>query len=73
MPQIGAITTPASAASATPSANTAERSRDRLMPSARTISLSCAPALTTAPYGVFSRKNQSRPIIRQAKPAAKKR
>ncbi len=73
MPQIGAITTPAIAARPTPRANTNRRSRDRLMPSARTISLSWAPALMTAPYGVFSRKNQSRPIIRQAKPPAKKR
>jgi hypothetical protein len=49
MPQIGAMTTPASAASAVPSANTNSRSRERLMPSARTISLSCAPALIIAP------------------------
>ena len=49
MPQIGAITTPAMAASATPRPNTNSRSRDRLMPSARTISLSCAPALMIAP------------------------
>ncbi len=49
MPQIGAMITPAIAASAVPSANTQRRSRERLMPSARTISLSCAPALIIAP------------------------
>ena len=48
-PQIGASTMPATAASAVPSAKTNRRSRVRLMPSARTISESCAPALIIAP------------------------
>jgi hypothetical protein len=41
MPQIGASTMPAKAASMVPNTNTPRRKRGRLMPSARTISLSC--------------------------------
>jgi hypothetical protein len=53
---IGAAITPATPAMAAPSAKTRLRSRVRLMPSARTISWSCAPALIMAPYGERSRK-----------------
>ncbi len=72
-PQIGAMTMPATAASAVPKAKTISRRRVRLTPSARTISLSWAPALISAPYGVFCRNSQSSPIMPIAKAEAKKR
>ena len=61
---------PASAARMVPNTNTNSRSRDRFMPSARTISLSCAPAFTVAPNEVFSISSQTSPMIAAAIPAA---
>jgi hypothetical protein len=49
MPQIGAITMPATAASAVPSAKTPRPQARQVVAEARTISLSCAPALMMAP------------------------
>ena len=46
---MGAAITPATPASTVPSAKTRLRMRVRSMPSARTISPSCAPALMMAP------------------------
>jgi hypothetical protein len=72
-PQMGVRMIPAAAARAAPSPNTNSRRRPMLMPSARTISLSWAPAFTLAPYGVFSRKSHTRPIKTMPTNAAKKR
>src|SRR5262249_38632143 len=66
-PQIGAMITPATAARPLPNANTSRRSRGRLTPSARTISLWCAPALISAPYGVRSRNSHTRAMTPTAK------
>ena len=70
MPQIGAMIMPAIAASMAPNTKTSSRSRVRLMPSARTISLSWAPAFTVAPNDVFSIRSQTSPMIATAMPAA---
>ena len=56
---MGAAMTPASPAMTVPRPKTRLRIRVRLIPRARTISLSCAPALMMAPYGVFSRNHQT--------------
>ena len=69
-PQIGVNTTPAKPASPAPSPNTSRRSRVRLIPNARTISLSWAPALMMAPYGVRSRNSQTATMAMIAKSAA---
>jgi hypothetical protein len=70
---MGAATTPATPASAVPSPNTQLRMRVRSMPSARTISPSCAPALMMAPYGVFSRNHQTSARSPSASPATRMR
>ena len=73
MPHSGAMITPANAASMVPSTNTHTRSRVRSMPSACTISLSCAPALTMAPKRVRSTITHTPAMAAMASAAAQKR
>src|SRR5687767_3517479 len=72
-PQMGAITMPATAASPVPKAKTRRRSRVRFTPRARTISLSWAPALMSAPYRVRWRNSHRSKIMPTAKAEAKNR